>query len=158
MSVGSGHSGFLFLRLRGRNVLPSLARALQLSTGTGRRAGDDEGGEWTDESPKGGLTDLYVYRPESGTRWPNSALGIFAQQTDPKFNLPGHVGINPGVPLIKATVKPEVATGGAYRSDLLARPTNIENQVQSNVSLHESVTRHARDWSKLVSPSLLRSC
>ncbi len=41
-------------------------------------------GGWTDESPSGGATELWVYRPERrDTAWPDPALGIFAA-SDPR--------------------------------------------------------------------------
>ena len=47
---------------------------------------------WRNETPPGGLTEIFVYKPESQIAWPDSTLGIFAQ-ADPKFVLPGNVGV-----------------------------------------------------------------
>ncbi len=93
----------------------SAVRVRTLSTGPCTRSGqgDDEGGApwtqvqveyagnktqqvqgaggWTDESPAGGTTELWVYRPQSKTVWPDPDLGVVST-ADPRFALPGRVG------------------------------------------------------------------
>nr|ADD38382.1 Methylmalonic aciduria and homocystinuria type D protein, mitochondrial [Lepeophtheirus salmonis] len=46
---------------------------------------------WRNETPSGGLTEMYVYSPESETVWPDPKLSVFSD-VDPRFPLPGFVG------------------------------------------------------------------
>jgi hypothetical protein len=121
-------------------------------------------GEWRNESPGGGLTELYVYHDGSagdGTQLPLS-LGLFVQ-LDQRFTLPGHVGLSK---------EAEVAFGEAYtaeereaaakaenrshRSDLLARPTNRENQSQVLYTAHDFI-HHTPDSEQFVCSGMLPS-
>ena len=48
--------------------------------------------QWENETPSGGLTEVYVYRPESKTIWPDDKLGTAFSQIDPRCSLPGNTG------------------------------------------------------------------
>ena len=48
--------------------------------------------QWENETPAGGLTEVYVYRPDSKTVWPDDKLGIAFSQVDPRCSLPGNTG------------------------------------------------------------------
>ena len=145
----------LLARLQATTRLHSLAR---LSSCAARN------GSWSDESPEGGLTRLYVYRDAPApheTVWPDAKMGVLSRG-DPRFGMPGNVGVaaawsggEDGLPFPAVcpaaddgvewgvrveegedhAVSAPVAIVGkdgvdrSYRSDLLARPTNVENQV-----------------------------
>ena len=47
---------------------------------------------WDNETPPGGLTEVYVYKPDSKTVWPDDKLGQAFSQIDPRCCLPGNIG------------------------------------------------------------------
>ena len=47
--------------------------------------------DWRKDTPTEGLTQVYVYTPDSQTIWPDPILGVFAAG-DPRFGFPGNVG------------------------------------------------------------------
>ncbi len=134
-------SGLLAARSRSAAAAASAVRR-SISSGCLRSSSsneqdDDSGwvttGGWTDETPKGaGAAELWVYRPESGTRWPDRAMGVLASE-DPRFALPGHVGVVAvqGEKAETVTDPEEEAAAKASLPDVLSRPTNIENQVRA---------------------------
>lgn len=101
---------------------------------------------WRNETPPGGLTEILVYHPESQIAWPDSTLGIFAQ-SDPRFVLPGNVG----VPLTQLEDHSEVAEGNTtskeskestiprLRLDVLEEKTSREHQAQTLYSAHDFI-------------------
>ncbi len=100
---------------------------------------DGASGGWTDETPQGGNTELWVYRPESHRLWPDPALGILSA-ADPKFVLPGNVGtmeeeVSPMQAKQVSDTEPVAVAPQAPVPDVLARPTNIENQVLKRLHL-----------------------
>nr|ACO14676.1 C2orf25 homolog, mitochondrial precursor [Caligus clemensi] len=46
---------------------------------------------WRNETPSGGLTEMYVYTQDSDTIWPDPHLSVFSE-VDPRFPFPGLVG------------------------------------------------------------------
>jgi hypothetical protein len=105
---------------------------------------------WRNETPAGGLTEVYVYTPESQTVWPDPTLGVFAPN-DPKFTFPGHVGLvgddekvaetkNAGAEdnLIDET-KAAVNQTVRVKLDVLEDKTTREHQAQTLYSAHDYI-------------------
>ena len=91
------------------------------------------GRQWRNETPPGGLTELYVYRPEQQRVWPDPVLGVFSAQ-DPRCCLPGNVGVANSSP--EKASKPTETTQPAKDSwvlttDLFTRFTVKEHQAQT---------------------------
>lgn len=107
----------------------------RLRTSASRGGEDGGGGTWTDETPDGSSTELYVYRANSFlSRFPDQSLGVFAA-VDARVNLPGNVGLadlgeGRGEEADAAANQEGDQDGLGYmKSDVLSRPTNLENQV-----------------------------
>ena len=60
------------------------------SLGTGNRIGSLR--QWHNETPPGGLTEVYVYKPEAKTVWPDEKLGPVFSHLDARCSLPGNTG------------------------------------------------------------------
>jgi len=93
-----------------------------------------ERGRWRNESPAGGLTELYVYQDDNDipAGYANTLAYEQFVQLDRRINLPGHVGViaPDGVSEESPEGVEDVPENKAHRSDLLARPTRKENQAQ----------------------------
>ena len=48
--------------------------------------------QWENETPPGGLTELYVFKQDSKTVWPDEKLGPTFSNIDPRCTLPGSTG------------------------------------------------------------------
>ena len=48
--------------------------------------------QWENETPPGGLTELYVFKQDSKTVWPDEKLGPTFSSIDPRCSLPGNTG------------------------------------------------------------------
>ena len=66
--------------------------------------------QWQNETPPGGLTELYVYHPDTKTVWPDDKLGSVFSPTDPRCFLPGNTGI--AEPIDESTLPSTLAAGG----------------------------------------------
>eukprot|EP00096_Caligus_rogercresseyi_P010244 TRINITY_DN3667_c0_g1_i1.p1 TRINITY_DN3667_c0_g1~~TRINITY_DN3667_c0_g1_i1.p1 ORF type:complete len:303 (-),score=105.14 TRINITY_DN3667_c0_g1_i1:165-1073(-) len=84
---------------------------------------------WRNETPSGGLTELYVYTQESETIWPDPRLNVFSE-VDPRFPLPGFVGPST---LAKSEAKPDAhkSSGNNPSDELLYSFTAKEMQSQT---------------------------
>lgn len=111
--------------------------------------------QWFNETPPGGLTELYIYRPAApGTVWPDAALGVFGP-VDPKYCLPGNVGANPhdGEIQDREALSGEPASAGQQQQlqdlqrihpDLLTRFTQKEHQAQTLHSATDYIQHTSR--------------
>ena len=107
---------------------------------------------WRNETPRGGLTEILVYTPESQIAWPDPSLGVFAK-SDPRFMLPGNIGI---VSEDKITNENEedaarcqdrekLGFASSYNSsrrakvDVLEDKTSQEHQAQTLYSAHDYI-------------------
>lgn len=152
LAAASAGGGAVLARLQSRRTAGMAAiSAARLSSCSARP------GSWSDESPEGGLTRLYVYRESSrvpaDTVWPDARMGVLGRG-DPRFGMPGNVGVavawddddegnDDGIewcfrPSADSSSSADVHAVSApvpidlsHRSDLLARPTNVENQAQT---------------------------
>lgn len=110
--------------------------------------------QWKNETPPGGLTELYVYRPENPRIWPDPVLGVFSPK-DPRCCLPGNVGldlfpadladlkqvkvaeegeVSPGTThddAVAAASEAAVKAADLYSTDLFTRYTDKEHQAQT---------------------------
>ena len=59
---------------------------------SGPRTGTGFLRQWENETPPGGLTELYVFKQDSKTIWPDEKLGPTFSNTDPRCSLPGNTG------------------------------------------------------------------
>eukprot|EP00095_Tigriopus_kingsejongensis_P011706 maker-scaffold452_size166894-snap-gene-0.30 protein:Tk11706 transcript:maker-scaffold452_size166894-snap-gene-0.30-mRNA-1 annotation:"methylmalonic aciduria and homocystinuria type d mitochondrial" len=120
--------------LQTRASLASLRHALLASSFPSRGLSTSSTrlkGQWRNDTPEGGLTEILVYTPDSEvppTLWPDQSLGVFAQ-IDQRFAFPGHVGVDPSLHSASEPI-PVGGSSHAHRSDLVARPTHQENQSQ----------------------------
>ena len=58
----------------------------------GPRSGTGFLRQWENETPPGGLTELYVFKQDSKTVWPDEKLGPAFSNIDPRCTLPGNTG------------------------------------------------------------------
>ena len=96
---------------------------------------------WRNETPSGGLTEIYVYTQDSRTRWPDPALGVFAN-ADPNFCLPGNTGLSQEATTTESLQKQDAPTGPGQASqpiDILETKTIREHQAQTLNSAHDYI-------------------
>lgn len=163
VSSVSSNSSSAKLFLQSRASLAGLSHALLNRRGLASTPVSFKG-QWRNDTPEGGLTEILVYTPDSDvppTLWPDKALGIFSQ-VDGRFAFPGHVGVAAGLESPsgspQATSEP-IPVGlnlenHAHRSDLVARPTNLENQSQVLYSANDFI-QHTPGAEKYVCADLL---
>lgn len=139
MNIGFASSAYRSLSLiqwrRSRSVR-KLSSSCQLSN-------------WRNETPPGGLTEVLVYSPESQIAWPDTTLGVFAQ-ADPRFVLPGNVGLGVKVPgkaaaddafgLCQITEATSYSPARPLKKvDILEEKTSHERQAQTLYSAHDYI-------------------
>lgn len=121
------------LAAAGRDL--SVRRLISTSCSATRRT-------WRNETPSGGLTELYVYSPDSSTVWPDPALGVFSTQ-DPRFGFPGNVGLATSASPTTEEPKLEVQTSNEThhdnRLDVLEQKNRMEHQAQVLYSAHDFI-------------------
>lgn len=121
---------------------------------TGTRSGLGSLRQWQNETPPGGLTEVYVYRPESKTVWPDEKLGPIFSLVDGRCCLPGSIGTAES---FYASSLPSTIPGGGsakssqfiqLQSDILTRYTQKEHQAQTLYSANDYIqhTEHAETY------------
>lgn len=170
MAIGLGvHSGGSHLLLRCSSfgslkaALSSLGNSTKTTTSlvssasfhTGTRSGVQSLRQWQNETPPGGLTEVYVYRPQAKTVWPDEKLGPTFSHVDPRCCLPGNTGTAES---FHASTLPSTTPGGGLansasqfiqlQSDILTRYTQKEHQAQTLYSANDYIqhTEHAERY------------
>lgn len=104
---------------------------------------------WRNETPSGGLTEVYVYSQDR-IQWPDPILGVFAAG-DPKFCLPGNIGLDPEADKLQSLESKieDNSDGGAtsaaaettknVKLDILEEKTSRELQAQTLYSAHDFI-------------------
>jgi len=121
---------------------------------TGSNSGVGALRQWENETPPGGLTEVYVYRAESKTIWPDDKLGPTFSKVDQRCSLPGNIG--PAELFQECTISPktgEIPGKSAsqfkqFQSDILTRYTQKEHQAQTLYSANDYIqhTEHAERY------------
>jgi len=100
---------------------------------------------WDNETPPGGLTEVYVYKPDSKTVWPDDKLGQAFSQIDPRCCLPGNIGpadIFHARPLPSSNTSSKLKPTSQFKqiqSDVLTRYTQKEHQAQTLYSANDYI-------------------
>lgn len=105
-----------------------------------------------------GLTDVYVYTPDSQTIWPDPTLGVFASG-DPRFTFPGNVGLtayedssentsSKNEDSIDNDLSQSQAQNNNAKNDVLEVSLAREHQAQTLYSAHDYIhyTSGAEDY------------
>jgi len=118
---------------------------------SGPRNGTSYLRQWENETPPGGLTELYVFKQDSKTVWPDEKLGPTFSSIDPRCSLPGNTG--PAEFLTSQTTSTTKETPGQsqfiqLQSDVLTRYTQKEHQAQTLYSANDYIqhTEHAERY------------
>jgi len=156
VSVQSGSSGLLLFRYPLRCLLRTLASSSSPSGGghapSASSCSSSSSGslrrnfftsrfaaQWKNETPPGGLTELYVYRPENPRVWPDPLLGVFAPK-DPRCCLPGNVGMDQS-PFDLSQIKNAVSKG---EDGIVNEPVTSSNS-DSDVTTGQQAQHQQKD-------------
>jgi len=118
---------------------------------SGPRSGTGFLRQWENETPPGGLTELYVFKPDSKTVWPDEKLGPTFSSIDPRCSLPGNTGPAEFLATPYTTSAKEVPGKSQFiqlQSDVLTRYTQKEHQAQTLYSANDYIqhTEHAETY------------
>jgi len=109
---------------------------------SGPRSGTGFLRQWENETPPGGLTELYVFKQDSKTVWPDEKLGPAFSNIDPRCTLPGNTGPAEFLTTPANSANKEHSGKSPFiqlQSDVLTRYTQKEHQAQTLYSANDYI-------------------